>query len=84
MMKLYFIAAVSQDDITHNMDLFVWAKHPVQAVALWQDHYEIEDKQVQPDKVFIVPCDRPDGQQAGVLRWHVDVLEVGLTPVISE
>lgn len=74
-MKLFFIAAVSQDDLEHNLDLFVWARHPMQAVALWQEYYEIEDTLVQPDKIFIVPCDRPDGQQAEALRWGVDVVE---------
>lgn len=72
-MKLYFIAAVSQDDIRDSLDLFVWCKTSTEAVIYWRNYYDL-DRLVSPDNIFKVPCEHPDGQRAGALRWGIDIV----------
>lgn len=79
-MKLYFIAAVAQDDITNNLDLFVWANSHTEAEIYWRNYYAFSDGE-RPDGIHIVPCDRPDGQRPGALCWGTDIRQVGLEPI---
>lgn len=78
-MNLFFMAGTHPDDLEMDLSLFVWAPDKDLAIALWKDWCEVElgveDGGDAPERVFIVPCDRPDGQQTGVLNWHSDVVE---------
>lgn len=74
-MQLYFVAAVDQNDIENNLDLFVWADSYTEVLIYWRNYYELESP-LKPDNVFIVPCDRPDGQRKGALRWGHELVSV--------
>lgn len=67
MLKLYFVAYYSEGE---NLDLFVWAATPRQAVKLWREHYGALDVE-GPDHVFEVPPTAPP--KPTVLRWHKDI-----------
>lgn len=73
-MSLFFIAHTDDE----NFDLFVWEENKPGALKRWHawmaDNFD--DNRGEPDRVFIVPCDRPDGTAAGVLEWHKDVVQV--------
>jgi hypothetical protein len=71
-MQLYFIAAVSQDDVTENLDLFVWGKSLTEALIYWRNYYDA-DSSVVPDNVFVVPH-QLEGRRSGALRWGTDVV----------
>jgi hypothetical protein len=73
-MRLMFIASADGYN-GENGDLFVWANDTDEALKFWREQFEL-DASEEPDWVFIVPCDRPDGQKAGALSWHGDLQAV--------
>jgi hypothetical protein len=66
-LRLYFVA--HHDDDGENYDLFVWSGTLDAVADHWRSHYELDDDEEQPDRIFEisivvprpgpVPWDRP-------------------------
>ncbi len=68
-MSLFFVAADLEDG---NRDAFVVAETENTAIALWQQHFELEDDE-SPDRVFAVKGAKIPGPDR-VLNWRSDEL----------
>ncbi len=75
MPKLYYVDAMAGDSEQSSLSLFVFAESTENALALWVEHYELEESEVQDATVWQVPVIGAGETEQRAIPWD-EVLKV--------